>query len=286
MNRAATITPDPQVSRWPATLALRLARGPRGTRLVAREHSGPLYVQRPFYPEGADLAHIYLLHPPGGLVSGDELRYVIDMGPAAAALFTTPGAGRVYRARSDATVQEQQVTLRLAPGASAEWLPLETIVYPGAHARLCTRVELGEGSRFAGWEISCTGLPASDAPFNRGRLRQSFQLYRNGHPLLVETLNLDMVDERLYRGRAGLGGHCVSGLLVATIPANGEVPMAALRALAEEGRLSATALDDLLVVRYLGPCTHEARALLEAAWALLRPGVIGRPACTPRIWFT
>lgn len=60
------------VSGWRAELALTLA--PRHGRTVMTEcrHLGPLRIQRPFYPEGA-VPHLYLLHPPGGVVGGDEL---------------------------------------------------------------------------------------------------------------------------------------------------------------------------------------------------------------------
>lgn len=296
MNQAVAINPaiNPAIeaSRWSARLGLRLARRARGTRLIDRRHHGPLYVQRPFYPEGPELAHIYLLHPPGGLVSGDELDYDIALEADARALFTTPGAGRMYRAREDQTPQWQRVRLQVAAGAAAEWLPLENIVYPGARAHLNTRVDLAADSRFIGWEINCTGLTASGAPFDRGRLRQSFQLYREGRPLLIETLNLDMADDSLYRGVAGLGGHSVSGVLVATLPVGGvaedEVMIEDLRALAEGGapRLAVTRVGELLVIRYLGPCSHEARGLFEAAWRRLRPAVLGRSPCTPRIWYT
>ncbi|TXS95722.1 urease accessory protein UreD [Parahaliea maris] len=279
------------VSRWPAALALELQRTARGTRLLSRRHSGPLYVQRPFYPEGPDLAHVYLLHPPGGLVSGDELSFDIALGADAGALLTTPGAARIYRAREDATWQRQRVHLDLEAGSSAEWLPMENIVFPGAEARLDTRVDLAASSRFIGWEISCTGLPASGEQFARGRLRQTFRLYREGRPLLMETLNLDMEDERLYYHRAGLAGCNVSGLMVATLA--GEADEDLLDSLRTPGQeqplhpvLSVTAIDTLLVLRYLGPCTHQARRLFEAAWRCLRPRILGRPASDPRIWRT
>jgi urease accessory protein len=58
---------------WQASLNLSFANRFNKTLLVQRKHSGPLTVQRPFYPEG-DVCHVYLLHPPGGIVGGDELR--------------------------------------------------------------------------------------------------------------------------------------------------------------------------------------------------------------------
>ncbi len=65
MKRAAL-----QSSGWQAELALTFSRCEQRTVLTARHHRGPLRVQRPFYPEGAEVCHLYLLHPPGGVVGG------------------------------------------------------------------------------------------------------------------------------------------------------------------------------------------------------------------------
>ena len=59
---------------WAASLALTFAHRDGATRMVQARHQGPLRVQRPFYPEGSgEACHVYVLHPPGGLVSGDAL---------------------------------------------------------------------------------------------------------------------------------------------------------------------------------------------------------------------
>jgi len=60
---------------WQAELSLRFARDEAGgaTRLIERSHRGPLVVQRPFFPEGREVPHVYVLHPPGGVVGGDSL---------------------------------------------------------------------------------------------------------------------------------------------------------------------------------------------------------------------
>jgi hypothetical protein len=117
-----------------------------------------LRVQRPFYPESREVCHVYLLHPPGGLVSGDELQIDIAVGRDAWALLTTPGAGKVYG--SDGQGVRQQQALRIARGGTLEWLPQEMILFDGARADLGTRVELEGDARFLGAKkTSCCCSP-------------------------------------------------------------------------------------------------------------------------------
>ena len=108
------------------------------TRLVERRHKGPLVVQRPFWPEG-DPCHVYLVHPPGGVVGGDELRIDAQLDPGAHALITTPAATKFYRCEGRISSQAQELR---AAGATLEWLPQENIFYRGADARTATRVHI------------------------------------------------------------------------------------------------------------------------------------------------
>ncbi|MAZ70248.1 MAG: urease accessory protein [Porticoccus sp.] len=283
-------TPD---SRWHARLELRISCTSRGSRLSRCRHRGPLYVQKPFYPEGPDLAHIYLLHPPGGLVSGDLLQLDATVEAGAKALFTTPGAGRVYRARFDRTLQQQCNHLVVADGASLEWLPLENIVYRGANACLETRVELGENSHFMGWEVTSLGLPASGVDFDRGQLQQRLIISREGRPLLIEALQLSEDSPALYGSRAGMQGLPINGIFVAgpfderTLD---DLLLAQCREVLAEPKnaclVGVSVVGGFLLARYLGSNSEQARRLFVALWQRLRPHLIGRPGCAPRIWST
>ena len=51
-------------------------------------------------------------------------------------------------------------------------------------------------------------------------------------------------------------------------------------------RFTATVVDGVLVCRYLGPSASEAHVAFVDVWTALRPVLIGRPACPPRIWAT
>ena len=273
---------------WSAALELGFAAERGMTRLAHRAHRGPFVVQRAFLPEGPDLCHVYLLHPPGGLVGGDELRLDLRVGAGARALVTTPAAGKAYRT-TGATAQQAHA-LAVEADATLEWLPQETIVYDGARLELETRVDLGAGARFFGAETICFGLPARAEPFERGSCRLGFELRREGAPIFVERGRFDG-SAPVFQAPWGLGGATVLALVVAT-PAPGAAALAELNALLaaipESDRAGATlvGLDDTLVLRYLSASAERARLFTQAVWRLLRPSLFGRPAVAPRIWAT
>ena len=266
---------------WRAGLALGFRAVPGRTLLAQRRRRGPLAVQRPFYPEGG-VCHVYLLHPPGGVVGGDSLQLDVDLGEGAQALLTTPGATKYYRSGGRPARQLQQ--LSVADGATLEWLPQENIFFPGAEVTLDTRVELHGDARCVLWEIHCLGRPVIGEAFDSGRIDSRLSLHRDGHPLLLDRLRVD----RDNRRRASLlAGEAVSGMLL--LSHAGEDEVAACRALlAEESEVAAavTLIEDLLLLRYLGDSTERARRLFSAAWRRLRPMTLARAPSTPRIWAT
>jgi urease accessory protein len=278
-------------SSWQARLSLSFAQRSRGVRLVKCEHEGPLYVQKAFYPEGPDCAHVYLLHPPGGLVTGDTLTISVEAQANSHALLTTPGAGRVYKARDDGGVQTQNLQINVNENATVEWFPLETILFPSAQARMKTRVDLSEHANFIGWEVTCLGLPANAVTFDSGSVFQSMQVWREGRILLNESLVIDQDDSALLTANAGLRSMPVHGLMIAgPFNDNSQNLIDALRLLQEQTDtnefLATSQNGEFITVRYLGCCTEKARKLFTQAWALIRPELIQKKAVAPRIWAT
>ncbi len=275
---------------WEATLDLGFAHENGATRLARRSHRGPLVVQRPFLPEGPGVCHVYVLHPPGGLVGGDELTIDVEVDAGAHALVTTPAASKVYR--TTGAVARQVQRLRVAGGATLEWLPQEAIIYDGARAALETRVELEDGARFIGIDAVCFGLPAGRAPFERGSCRQAFELRRAGRPLLIERGHYDAgsdVDARALgtgrRERAGVHDRGAGARARPTPTPCARWPRRRLPT-ATSPRRRSWATATRWCVRYLGHSAERARALLHDAWRLLRPALLGRAAVPPRVWAT
>jgi urease accessory protein len=273
---------------WQARLDLRFERRADTTVLAACRHFGPLRVQKALHPEGPAICHAIVLHPPSGIVGGDQLDIAIDIGDGAHALLTTPGAGKWYRSAGAQARQELQITV--GAGATAEWLPQENIVFAGARARIASQVELAADARFLGWEVLCLGRRASGEQFSQGELRLANSITRAGRPLWLERGRIDG-GGALLDSPVGLAGFSVCGTLLAT----GDVEpsllaecrrVAATEAGAQVGISTLPGPASLFVARYLGHSSEAARQWFVELWQQLRPVLLGVAAQTPRIWST
>ena len=132
---------EPVQASWQASLSLGFRYEPPRTVLAERRSEGPLVVQKPLYPEGPELCHAIVVHPPGGIAGGDELSLAVKC--EGQALLTTPGATKWYRSGGPLARQK----LRFDVEGALEWLPRESIVFDGALAELEYEVRLAAAAR-------------------------------------------------------------------------------------------------------------------------------------------
>ena len=276
---------EPCHGAWQAQLTLGFALHGGVSRLLKRSHSGPLRVQKPLYPEGEAVCHAIIVHPPGGVVGGDQLHVDADIGDGARAFLTSPGAAKWYRANGH--VSGQHVVLRAGAGASIEWMPQESIFFDQACVRLRHEVELAQDASYIGLDIVCLGRSASGETFNSGSISQHTQIRRGGKLLWWEQGVL-AAGGPLMQGALGMAGHSVCATLLAVGAPLPAPVLAALRDLAvpEGAQFGATQMKSVLVVRLLCNDSEAARRVMLAAWQLLRPALLGRAAAVPRIWNT
>ena len=272
-------------TQWRAALELGFRNDGNRTWLAHRCHSGPLLVQRSFYPEDPTLCQMVIVHPPGGIAGGDELDLQIAVEEHGSTQLTTPGAGKWYRGFGRNA--QQTVRIRVAHEALCEWLPQENIVFDGALAGMSLEVELAHEAVFCGWEFTCLGRPQGDQHFVSGAVRQSTEIRRiDGKPLFREQAHID-ADDVLAKGPSILANHCAYGtMLVAGRVIDGEVIDAARGVMAEHTNAGVTRIDDVLVARWVGDNIEAGRNLFTRLWSVLRPWYAGREAVVPRIWAT
>jgi urease accessory protein len=272
-------------SGWRARLELGYEHQDGTTRLTSRRHTGPLVVQKPFYPEGPEVCHSIVLHPPGGIAGGDWLEIDVTVSDSARSLITTPGAAKWYR--SAGPTAEQHIRMQIAEGASLEWLPQENIVFDQSRVHMRTLVHLAPGAHYIGWDVTRLGRTASGERFEVGELRSRTEILRAGRRLWGDYARFEG-GAGLLRSPAGLAAYPIMGTLLAAGLDIERGLLDACRAVAPEGdaRFGVTTLPGVFAARFLGHSTEAARGYFVALWRLLRPALIGREASVPRIWAT
>jgi urease accessory protein len=267
---------------WKAELSLGFERIDGRSVLAHKRHDGPLVVQKALYPEGGEVCHAIVVHPPAGIAGGDELQLNVASGKAAGALLTTPGAGKWYRSAGPWAAQK----LSFDVDGALEWLPQETIVFDGALAQSEYDVNLDARAGIIGWDVVCLGRTGSGERFARGSFRSAIRIRRAGKLLWLERGRIDG-GGKLLHSAAGLGEMPVFGTLFASGASLDRDLLHEMRgAEPEAGRGAVTLLPGILLARYLGDSSEAARRYFIALWRILRPRLAGRDAAEPRIWRT
>lgn len=266
---------------WHAELELGYARFSDTTRPVQRRHKGPLRVQKHLYAEGPEVCQHIIVHPPGGIAGGDRLDISVSVGPAAWAQITSPGAAKWYRAAGPAF---QTLALKVAAGATLEWVPQETIIFSAAHAELSTAIDLEADARLFYWDVVALGRPASGERFDLGHFQAQLDIRRDGQLIWHERQRI-VGNDGLLDSPIGLDGQPVFATLLVTGEIESEL-LEKCRSLPNDVRGDLTQLPGLLVARCLASEALLARGWMIDLWRLLRPALLGREAVAPRIWST
>jgi urease accessory protein len=181
-----------------------------------------------------------------------------------------------------------------------EYLPQENIVFDGADGELTTRVEIQGSGLFIGWELTCLGRFESDELFEAGQLQQSLQITHDGRPLFNDRLCLT-APSVLQGSRAGFQNKNVFGTFVINADilkhdAESDTSGLSQRLIDHQAQfnsehagvscLALTQKKGVFVARILGNKAELLRNHFEALWAMIRPEVLGRKPCAPRIWRT
>lgn len=292
---------------WHARLRLRFAQPSGKTVMVDNSHFGPLRVQRTFKVEDGS-RHVYILHPPGGYVAGDNISIDVNTADAAHAVATSPGAAKFYRCETNSPKQSQQLNLNVEDNSFLEWLPMESIFYQGANSQLTTNINLSARASFLGWDIACLGRTASGESFSKGRLRQVLSLTREGVLLHRERLSLTP-DDVIHQHAWGLNGQSVFGTLIAafTTETNKTIcDVGSTRSFEDDDGLlettsrvrerllgfedapswSTTCKSGLLMVRYLGSRSETCKVGFNLIRDMLVTTFRNTKPVKPRIWAT
>ncbi|KXW56937.1 urease accessory protein UreD [Ferrovum sp. PN-J185] len=271
---------------WSAFLCLQYARDNNRTKLLFHRHSGPLRIQKVLYPEDEEICHTLILHPPGGLVSGDGLEIDIDLQSKSHVLITQPGATKWYK--SSGLYATQTLTIRVDSGAVLEWLPPETIFFKSTKAKIETLVELKKDSTFIAWEIYCFGRRLSNEVFDYGEVQSRYRIRLEGQWLLNERGLFNATDP-FMKSSIGMANKSIFATFIIYHSELSKDLLTLCRSVIpqeNDSKHGLTLVNGMLIARYLGDSSESAKNYFIKLWQLIRPLTIGKKGILPRIWRT
>ncbi len=272
---------------WRADLKLDYTLESQRT-VVRYLHQGPLRILQSLYPEGDQICHNVLVHPPGGLVGGDTLDIQVTVAEGAHGLVSTPSATRFYKSGGHPALQ--QVVAHLADNAKLEWLPLEAIAYNDCEASNRAIFNLAPSAELITWDVTALGLPSSDMAFTQGHFQQHIEI----PGVWLERGNIRSEDTRWLNSPLGLaGGKCLASLVFASGSAiDSDRTTQALEAAREVIESHPLRLQagitcvhpQVIVLRVMSPLVEPTMDLLKKVWAVWRHTLWALPSTPPRIW--
>ena len=259
--------------------ALRRIGEREETRLADLFQDGSAKVRLPKVHDGSGPAAVFL-NSAGGVTGGDRLSFEARFGAGTTATVTTQAAERIYR-RSDG-VGRIDNRLVVEAGATAHWLPQETIVFDGAGLRRHLDVDLAGDARLVAVESVVLGRTAMGEEVTAVDLADHWRVRRDGRLIYADALRLSGDSRAILSGGAtGRGARAFASILVAASDAASRLDGSRelIETLAVDGiEAGASAFDGLLSIRCLALDGRRLRTIVEP----LIETLTGRPL--PRAW--
>ncbi len=275
---SAAVSPyEPRLQRSTGTLHVTYRDRDGTTALADLRQEGCLKAR---FPRPTGWAEAVMLNSSGGVAAGDHLTLRLEVGPNAQATFTAQAAERFYRARPADAPATVQTTLAVAEGASAEWLPQETILFDACALTRTLSIDLAETAWFLGVETLVFGRALMGETVQTTRLRDTIRLRRGGKLLLHDAIRIEGEAAPLLAQRASAAGAIAMATLIHAAPAAPAMLEPLRAALATtQAQAAASTWNNILVARIVAPDSATLRTTIVAALTVLRDS---RPL--PRVW--
>jgi urease accessory protein len=255
-------------------------RGP----VTALAHLHQLGCGKARLPRPVDDAHAeaVLINLSGGLTGGDRLAWQITWRGGATATVSGQAAEKIYRA-SGATAAVIETKLTVEAGATALWLPQETILFDRARLVRRNRFEVAQGGRLLAVEATILGRRAMRETVEAGLFDEAYEVHHGDRLVLADRQRFrGRIAELLAHPAVGRGATALVSLLC--IADDAATRLGPLRDALGESPAAATSPDpNVIAVRWLAASPAGLRADLVAALFALQ-NALGLPPRLPRVW--
>jgi urease accessory protein len=242
-------------------------------------------------PNARPIPEAVLINTSGGLTDGDELSTAVDWQAGTAALITTQAAESIYKSRASAAIVRTKMTV--GEGATACWLPRETILFDGGRLDRATDVELSSGSRLLAAEVVVFGRTAMGEALRSGGLSERWRIRLNGRLIFADTVQIDDTSHgdpatRLARPCIADGAACMATLVYVGEDCHRYLDAVRHALHGSDVTAGASDLGPLIVARLLAKNGQGARAAVARVFESLRArddaAETGHPFALPRVW--
>ena len=142
-----------------------------------------------FYPKSPqEIKELVLVNTAGGLTSGDNFFYNIDIINKSKIFVTTQTAERVYKGINDNA--EIKVTLSVDNTSDLFWIPQELILFNNCNLIRKIEVNLKSNSNFLLAESTIFGRTAMGEFLEKGFFKDNWKIYLNEKLIHAEALSL------------------------------------------------------------------------------------------------
>ncbi len=230
-----------------------------------------------------------LINTAGGMTDGDRLDTEVRWRPGTSATITTQAAERIYRSRGGAATVDTHLIVEA--GATACWLPQESILFDGGRLARRLTADLAPGSRLLAVESLVIGRPAMAERVRSGAVSDVWKVRVDGALVFADHWRLEDADSDLESllARPGVAGGAgaLATVVVVAEDAGDHLDVLRRRLAALGCTAGASDLGGLLVVRLLAVDGRRLRSALGELIVLLQsrtPGATGGSAGLPRVW--
>jgi urease accessory protein len=260
--------------------ALGLVVERRGARsvVVAARQVLPLQVMTPLALDSSS-AVVSVLNPTGGLVGGDRLSIDVEVRAGARACVTTPSATRVYRTTRDPAIQS--VTLRVAEGATLDWVPDHTIPFAGSAFTQRIQADVAEGAGLVVLDGFAAGRVARGERWAFARLESALLVRDAAGDLLRDRFVLASPEAQRWNGLGLAESFPYFATMVVIGDTGVDAWVRAVDAIARSGDGASVAAACLprrgALARILARAAPDLTDVCERMWTAARTHVLGAP---------
>jgi urease accessory protein len=174
------------------------------TRIDRLYQEAAARIRVPDHPGRSDLEAV-IINTAGGVTGGDDLAWEASAGSNTHLTVTTQACEKVYKADQDTA--NVNVRLKIAAGATLNWLPQETIFFDQARLHRTITATIEENATLLLVEPVIFGRRAMKETMRTGLWRDTWRIHHKGSLIHAENVRLSGDIAQTLDSMAGLGGH-------------------------------------------------------------------------------